>query len=126
MYLIDAFDNLTNENKEIQLHLSENYNFYYDEKKTFENALKHEFNSYHQRLCFHAYVRFLIYNKNEIKDINQWMRVIHNLSHPENRIIDSASDVASAIESIEKLLPYSNDIIEYLNNDNNDITFFNS
>jgi len=126
LFLIDAFDSLANGNKKIKLHLSDEYSHYFDENKVFENTLKHDFESNHQRLCFHAYTRFLIQNKNDLSGINQWMRVIHNLSHPENKIIDSASDVAGAMNSIEELLPYSNDILSYLKNKECEISFFSS
>jgi hypothetical protein len=56
--LIDSFDCLVNSNKKIKIHLSENYKFYFDENKVFENALKHNFESNKERLCFHAYVRY--------------------------------------------------------------------
>jgi hypothetical protein len=126
LFLIDAFDSLANGNKKIKLHLSDEYNHYFDENKVFENALKHNFESNHQRLCFHAYIRFLIQNKNDVSGINQWMRVIYNLSHPENTVIDSASDIAAAITSIEHLLPHSNNILNFLKKENTTISLFSS
>lgn len=126
LFLIDAFDRLANGNKKIKVHLSDGYSHYFDEKKVFENALTHDFESNHQRLCFHAYIRFLIENKNDLSGINQWMRVIHNLSHPENTVIDSASDIATAIKSIEDLLPHSSGILEFLKKDNATISLFSS
>ena len=126
LFLIDAFDSLANGNKKIELHLSDGYSHYFDEKKVFENALKHDFESNHQRLCFHAYIRFLIENKNDSSGINQWLRVIHNLSHPENTVIDSSSDIAAAIQSIENLLPHSSDILNFLKEDNATISLFSS
>lgn len=125
LYLIDALDNFTNGNTEISLHLCEDYKFYFDEQKVFENALKHEFSSNHQRLCFHAYVRYLIYNKNDLSGIQQWLRVIHNLTHPDNTVIDNASEVAAAIKSIEGLIAKSNNILDFLKT-NPDISFFSS
>jgi len=72
---------------------------------------------------FHAYIRFLIENKNEKSGLAQWMRVIHNLAN--NSVIDGADEILRAIKSIEKLLPNSNDIIKYLLN-NPQIDFFSS
>jgi hypothetical protein len=126
LFLIDAFDSLANRNKKIKLHLSNEYSHYFDENKVFENALKHDFESNHQRLCFHAYIRFLIQNKNDVSGIDQWMRVIHNLSHPENTVIDSASDIAAAIKSIEYLLPHSKKILNFLKKENTTISLFSS
>ncbi|MEI6556080.1 MAG: DUF262 domain-containing protein [Paludibacter sp.] len=125
LYLVDAFDCFVNGNQKIKTHLSEEYKLYFDENKIFENALKHNFDSNQERLCFHAYVRYLILNKNERSGINQWMRVIHNLTHPENTIIDNASEVAAAIKSIEELLPHSNNILEHLKT-NPTITLFST
>lgn len=124
--LISAFDCLTNGNKEIQLYLSKDYRHYYNENAVFENALKHDFESNHQRLSFHAYIRFLIQNGENPSGINQWMRVIHNLSHPENTVIDSATELAGAIQTIERLLPFSNNILDYLTQEDAYIPSFSS
>jgi len=70
-YLVDSFDSLINGNKKINIHLPEFYIFYFDENKVFENALKHDFESNKERLCFHAYVCYLIYNKNDRSGIEQ-------------------------------------------------------
>jgi|AntAceMinimDraft_9_1070365.scaffolds.fasta_scaffold12776_1 hypothetical protein len=123
--LIDIFDELTNGNNEIKKYLSNDFEFYYYENATFKNALKLNFQSYHERLMFFAYVSFLLENKDNRNGINQWMRVIHNLTHPDNTIIDSATDFSRAIKSIEKFLPESNNILEFLK-ENPTIDFFSS
>lgn len=123
LYLIDAFDIFTNGNNKIQPYISESYIDYFEENKTFENALKDSFESNHERLCFHAYVSYIIKYKEDRTTINQWMRVIHNLSHPENKPIDSGSDVALGIQVIEELLLKSENILEYLKTDP-EISFF--
>ncbi len=122
IFLIDALDALSNENTKIQNHISKDFKFYYDENVTFENALKLDFKSNHERLMFFAYVSFLIHNSNK-EGIDQWMRVIHNLTHPDNTIIDSATDFARAIKSINNLLQYSVNILDYLKQ-NPEIDFF--
>ena len=121
--LIDAFNCFINGNNKIKVHLSENYKFYFDENIVFENALKHNFETNQQRLCFHAYIIYLISNKNDVSGIEQWLRVIHNLTHPENTIIDNASEVAAAIKSIEELLPHSKNILGYLKSNPNISSF---
>jgi len=123
--LINVFDELTNGNNKIKNYSSKDFEFYYDENLTFENALKLDFKRYHERLMFFAYVSFLLKNKDNRNGINQWMRVIHNLTHPDNTIIDSATDFSKAIKSIEKLLPKSNNILEFLK-ENPTIDFFSS
>ena len=111
-YLIDAFDNLVNNNDKIINHLSEKYKFYFDENAVFENALKNNFSNYGERVMFHAYIRFLIQNKENRTGIEQWMRVIHNLVY--NTVIDDTGKICKAIKSIEKMLPESNNILEWL------------
>jgi hypothetical protein len=121
LFLIDAFDSLVNGNEKIKNFLPESYRFYFNENSVFENALKHHFSNNQERVCFHAYIRFLIENKNR-NGIEQWMRVIHNLV--QNTVIDSASDVVKAIRSVEKLLPHSGDILKYLREEDTKIDFF--
>jgi hypothetical protein len=123
LYLIDAFDNLVNGNNKIKTHLSEGYKFYFDENTVFENSLKHSFANNKERILFHAYIRFLIENKNDRIGIEQWIRVIHNLAI--NTIIDGADEISRAINSIEKLLLKSNDILRHLS-ENPKIDFFSS
>lgn len=118
-YLIDAFDALENGNNKIKEHLGEN--FYFNEAKNFEDVL--QFNlKLPQIVQFHAYLRFLILNQNDVSGLYQWMRVIYNLT--ENTNIDKAEDVSSAIRSVEKMLPFSNDILHFLASSTNKIDFF--
>ncbi|MDR3047302.1 MAG: DUF262 domain-containing protein [Bacteroidales bacterium] len=121
-YLINSFDKLENGNERIKIYLSESYKYYFDENTIFENALRHNFSNMQERVCFHAYLKYLIHYNTNISGIDQWMRVIHNLAN--NTIIDGADEVAKAIKSIEKLLPSSNTIIDYLKKDSNKIDFF--
>jgi hypothetical protein len=116
--LIDTLDKLANGEEKIKTYLSDT--FYFDENKTFEKVLSLEL-TLPQRVQFHAYIRYLIVNNDRTEGIGQWMRVIHNLV--QNSIIDGADEVAKAIKSIEKLLPYSSDILSYLKTDNK-IDFF--
>lgn len=118
-YLIDALDALSNGDKKIQIHLKDTY--YFDEEQCFKGVLKHDL-TLPQRVQFHAYLKFLIYHKRKVDGIDQWMRVIHNLS--ENTVIDGADEVSRAIKSIEKLIPNSNNILEYLKGTKNPIDFF--
>lgn len=120
-HLIDAFDVLVNEDKKITNHLSNN--FYFNENEIFEKALKYSL-SLPERALFHAYIRYLIKNKNEKENFFQWMRVIHNLV--ENSRIEVAEHLISAIKSIEKLLDHSSDILSYFKDGNPNIEFFSS
>jgi len=114
LYLIDALNSLENGNNKIKPYLSADYTFYFDEKITFDNALKYDFSSNQERIMFHAYVRFLIHNQTDRSGIVQWMRVIHNLAY--NTVIDGAVEIARAIKSIEKMLPNSNEVLNYIIN----------
>lgn len=126
LYLIKVLDCFSNGNDKIKNYISTDYKFFYDENKVFEDSLKYSFDNNNQRVCFYAYISYLLVNKNDLTGIDSWMRVVHNLSHPENTIIDASSDVAAAIKSIKNLLPYSNNIIEYLISDSSNISFFSS
>ena len=123
--VIDALDCYSNGNNTINHHIADKYKYYYDEEIVFKNALKNDFVNNHQRICFYAYTRFLIVNKGDYSGINEWMRVVHNLSHPENTIIDDNKSIANALKSIENMLECSNDIISYLCKNPN-ISFFSS
>ncbi len=123
--LIDVLDELANGNKKIENYLSGDFKFYFNENTTFENVLKHDIKSYHERLMFFAYIGFLLTNINNRNSINQWMRTIHNLTHPDNTIIDSATNFSKAIVSIENLLTHSNNILDFLKSNSN-IDFYSS
>jgi len=119
IYLIDAMDSLANGDKKIATHLSET--FYFDELKIFETLLRHELGLI-PRVQFHAYIKYLIWNKSA-EGLANWMRVIHNLS--VNTVIDGAEDVAKALKSIEILRPDSSRILDFLSDQNAKIEFFN-
>lgn len=112
-FLVDALDSLTNGEDKIKPYLTDT--FYFDESKVFESVLIHDNLTLIQRVQFHAYVRYLIANKNNTDGLYQWMRVIHNLT--QNTVIDGADEVAKAIKSIDKLTPYSSDILNKLKTD---------
>jgi len=111
--LIEAFDALYNGNERIKHYISDDYKFYFDEDHIFEKVIENNL-SRNERIQFYAYIQFLVRNKCNGKGIDEWMRVIHNLSHPDNSIIDGNDDMARAIRSIDSLLPNANNIIDYL------------
>ena len=121
--IVNAMDVLYNGNQKIRHLMSEEYRFYYDEEVIFDKVLNNNLTR-NERIQFYAYIQFLIHNKGESKGIDEWMRVIHNLSHPENTIIDGNDDMARGIKSVKSILPYSSDIISYLQN--NSISGFSS
>lgn len=120
---LDIFSDIDSDNKKIRNYICNDYIFYFDENKIFENALKHDFENYHQRLCFYAYTSFLVYNNDSV-GINEWMRFIHNVSHPENSPIYGANDFYSALHAVKTFIPHSNKILDYLKV-NDSFSFFN-
>ena len=115
--LVDTLDCFWNGSKPIRTYLPDDYRFYYDEEKVFKRALSLDFEMNQERVLFHAYTRFLIYHQGNTAGLDEWMRVISNLSHPENTIIDEAGDLSAALKSVEKLLEHSDHILKYLTKD---------
>ena len=108
--IVDSLDALCNTDKKL---ISEPYKFYYDEEEVFRKARENTL-SRSERLRFFAYVQYIIRHGDKLEGLDQWMRVIHNLTHPENTIIDDNEAFSSAINSIERLLPFAPKIIEHL------------
>lgn len=123
LFLVDALDCLSNGNQKIKHYISKDYSFYFNEEKSFETALKNNFGSNSERLRFFAYIKFLILNKGDYSGINQWMRVIHNVTHPDNMPIDDIDNYIKAANSINAMLPSSNNILQFFA-DNNSVGFF--
>lgn len=118
-FLISALDVLENGNDKIKQLLPST--FYFDERKFFEKALSFDF-KLPEIVRFYAYLKFLIANTQDRTGLHHWMRVVYNLT--ENTNIDGATEVQSAIKSIEKLLPFSNDILSFLISGNKKVDFF--
>ena len=111
--LVDALDALYNGSEKIKQNIGNEYSFYFNENDIFNKVINNDL-SRNERIQFYAYIQFLIQNEYRIDGIDQWMRVVHNLSHPDNSIIDGNDDMARGMRSIKSLLIYSNDIINYL------------
>lgn len=113
--LVDALDALYNGKNGIKHYVSEEYRFYFDEDEIFKKVIENNLTR-NERIQFYAYVSFLVANKCNGDGIDEWMRVVHNISHPDNSFIDGNDDMARGIKSVVDLLPYSNQIIDYLKN----------
>lgn len=111
--LVSSLDALYNGNNTITHYISEGYKFYYDEDAVFDKVI-HNNLSRAERMQFFAYVQYLINHRDNLSGLDEWMRVIHNLTHPDNTIADSNDDLARGIKSIVNLLPHAPRIIEYL------------
>lgn len=93
--------------------ITTNYKIYYDEDEIFLKAIENKL-SRAERMQFFAYVQYLIHHRDKMDCLDEWMRVVHNLTHPDNTIADGNDDLARGIKSIEKLIPYAPNIIHYL------------
>lgn len=113
--LVDAFDALYNGKNNIKHYVSEDYKFYFDEDKVFKKVIENNLTR-NERIQFYAYIRFLVHYQCNGEGIDEWMRIIHNISHPDNSIIDGNDDMVRGIRSIDVLLPYANTIVNHLKN----------
>lgn len=111
--VVDSFDALYNGTEKIAKNISKSYKKYFDEAEIFEKVIVNKLNMA-ERMQFYAYVQYLILHKDKLEGLNEWMRVVHNLTHPDNTNIDGNDDMARGIKSIKKLLPYAPNIIKYL------------
>lgn len=94
-------------------YISADYKDYYDEDEIFNKVIENKL-SRAERMQFFAYVQYLIHHRDKMDSLNEWMRVIHNITHPDNTIADSNDDLARGIKSIKKLIPHAPNIIQYL------------
>ena len=111
LYLIDAFDVLSEHGENITIYLAEYDSPYFDEKKQFIDILAGTASN-NAKLQMHAYLRYLIENKDR-SGLFDWMRIICNLSHPDNTIIDSSSEFSRSIRSVNSLLMKAPEILKY-------------
>lgn len=120
-YLMDALDCLYNGEDGIMALLGTTT--YFDENLSFKNVIEDELTLV-QRIQFHAYLKFLILHPKDVNGLHQWMRFIRNVT--ENTGVDGSQEVVRALKSIEKLLPFSQDILAYLISPSPEIEFFYS
>ncbi len=111
--LVDSLDAMYNGNETIKHYVSDDYRFYFDEDAIFKKVIENNL-SRNERIQFYAYIQYLIVNKDDYSGIDEWVRIIHNVSHPDNSIIDGNNDMVRGIRSVASLLPYANRIIDYL------------
>ncbi len=81
-----------------------------DEEKLFEDVVQNDL-TYTERILFFSLYKYLIANKGNAKGLDDWMRIVRNLS--VNTIYDDADAYARSIRAIYQLLPKSPDIVNY-------------
>lgn len=112
--VVDAMDVLYNGTACIKHWMDKNYTFYFDEESIFQKVIHHNLTR-PERLQFYAYIQYLQrYSCSNPEGINDWMRVIHNLTNPDNTITDSNYELSLGIKEIDKLLPHAPEILSYL------------
>lgn len=115
--LIELLDLLKNGEDSVKCFF--NNSAYYNESQTFNNIINNAFKdaAYTSRIQFYAYCQYLIRWKQE-DGLETWMRIIHNLS--ENTApYNNEGEFIRSIKSINKLLPFSDDILSHLASDVN-------
>lgn len=118
-YIVDSLDALENGNDKIKTRVLNP--FYLAEDEQFSKSLKFELDM-PETIRLHAYLRFLILNREDRSGLDHWCRVVFNLT--ENTPIDRPEQVIRAIKSIERLLSNSNRILDALIEDNDKIDFY--
>lgn len=93
---------------------------YIDEDNLFNKVISNSL-SYTERIRFYALYKYILRNGDD-GGVNEWMRVIFNLS--ENSIYNEMEEYAIAIGSIDKLLPNSKTILQYLSTSKEGISGF--
>lgn len=92
-----------------------------NERLLFEKAISNTL-SYTQQVQFFALYKFLIKNQGISSGLEDWMRVIRNLT--VNTIYNDAGDFSRSIKGVWLLLPHSSDVLPYLANTANNLEGF--
>lgn len=115
---ITILDLLKNGNKSVKTYLTDSSLF--DESKYFDLVVNNDFNyaGYVERIMFHAYCQYLIQWKSEngfedVQGLQSWIRVIYNLTK-NTAPYNQEREFSNSIQEINKLIPYSNDILNYI------------
>lgn len=116
--IMGTLDLLTNGSKPIKNYLPDFTLI--NEFDLFKKVIANELN-YTERIQFFALTHFILHHDGN-EGLAEWMRVIVNLS--ENQIYNSADEFSKSLKSIEYLLPYSGDILDYLTDNQNTVNGF--
>ncbi|MBD5269705.1 MAG: DUF262 domain-containing protein [Bacteroides sp.] len=115
-YLIDILDILSESGERVKSCLSLDFAHCFPIEELMEKVMfKPRELTYNDRVLLFAYFAYLLkYGKND--GINQWMRVVFNLTNAENNRLDSASELSNAIKKVGNLINEAPHILEYLKN----------
>lgn len=114
--LITILDLIKNGNQKVKSYLPEP--FYYNEAEQFDIVVNNAFvqAGYVERIKLHAYCQYLIQWKtdkgfDDIEGLQNWMRVIYNLTENTAPFYDRETDFVKSVLDINQLIPKSNDIV---------------
>jgi hypothetical protein len=98
---------------------------YFDERMFFQNAIQEPTALEYTRLIqFAAFVIYLRHHEGNVQpaSLNEWMRVVRNLA--TNTEIERPEEYRRSLEGLNKLLPYSGEILERLSDTDIGLTGF--
>lgn len=117
-WISSVLDALCNGTDKIRTYLQPHY---YAEEAMFVRMMKRERGGWTHayRALFFAYLTYLVEHgrpttAEEREQLHQWMRVMHNLCHPDNHALDDANAYARLVRSIWSLRGEASRIIEVL------------
>lgn len=118
-FTLEALKN--NSGEKIRTYLPDNSLM--NEEELFKKVIKN-YMTYTDRVQFYALCQYFKENKLKIDGMKfvQWIRVIRNLS--ENTLYNDAGDFARSIKSIARLIKNCNDILDFLCDENNEVSGF--
>lgn len=114
LYVIKSLDALSGLGSALSNALAKDYTHYFNVKDVLYNALQNKIDSRADRMNLFAFIGYLIRFGKTDGGINEWMRVVSNLTYPENTITNTPEEFAAGIKSINNLLPNANDILNWL------------
>ncbi len=107
--IINTLDYLKNGSEKVKTFLDDKNLI--DESEIFEKALQNNL-SRDERVIFFAYYKYLITNNGDIKGLYNWIRIIRNLA--VNTFYNEIIDYLRSIRTVEKMLPNSANILNFL------------
>ncbi|MDR3204879.1 MAG: hypothetical protein LBV23_09080 [Deltaproteobacteria bacterium] len=113
LFISNVLNRFTETHPFIYNYISKKYvSSYFNESSYFEKACQTSLFNGIDQILFHAYTSYIsFYNEENDNDIDNWMRIFHNLWVNSEQNFDNK---ILALNTITKLLPYRNNILGYL------------
>jgi len=100
-FIIDSLNILVNNDDTIKVRLKPDFQYYFNEVEIFEKLISYNL-SMVEHIRVYAYLKFLLINNEDNTGLNDWMRVVFNLT--ENVEFDKAEDYVKGISEIDRLI----------------------